>query len=185
MLDEASPLGAEALPAALRRDLEALNQTNSQISIHRFDGTAVMRNPAAVVAFGPVNESSAQDDLAVQVGGAETADRLRASIAIHKIYAARLLGKTRQGERWHERFSRRMRDAVSGSDALLLSAEDVTEAQLAERRLAVEKELLEVISSDALLPDVLDRLVRAIENLSPDMLCSVLLLGADRCLHIG
>jgi diguanylate cyclase (GGDEF)-like protein/PAS domain S-box-containing protein len=185
MLDEASPLGAEALPAALRRDLEALNQTNSQISIHRFDGTAVMRNPAAVVAFGPVNESAGQDDLAVQVGGAEMADRLRASIAVHRIHSARLHVNTRQGERWHELFARRMHDPVSGSDALLLSAEDVTEAQLAERRLAVEKELLEVISSDALLPDVLHKLVRAIENLSPDMLCSVLLLGADRRLHIG
>jgi diguanylate cyclase (GGDEF)-like protein/PAS domain S-box-containing protein len=185
MLDEASPLGAEALPAALRRDLEALHQTNSQISIHRFDGTAVMRNPAAVIAFGPVNENAGLDDLALQVGSGETADQLRASISARKIYSARLRVQTRQGERWHELFARRMRDPVSGGDAVLLSAEDVTEAQLAERRLAVEKELLEVISSGAPLPNVLHKLTSTIEDLSSGMLCSVLLLGTDRCLHIG
>ena len=185
ILSEARPLGADALPATVQRDLEALNQTGSQISIHRIDGTAVMRNPAAAVAFGPVNETASLDDLATQVGGAETADLLRASIAAHKMYAARVRVITRQGERWHELFARRMRDPVSGGEALLLSAEDVTEAQLAQRRLAMEKQLLEVISSGEALPGVLNTLVRAIEDLSPGMLCSVLLLGGDRRVHVA
>ena len=78
-----------------------------------------------------------------------------------------------------------MRDPVSGGEALLLSAEDVTEAQLAQRRLAMEKQLLEVISSGEALPGVLNTLARSIEDLSPGMLCSVLLLGADRRVHVA
>ncbi len=119
ILSEARPLGVDALPATVRRDLEALNQTDSQISIHRFDGTALMRNPAAAVAFGPVNESASLDDLALQVGGAQSADLLRGSVAAHRIYTARVRVNTRQGERWHELFARRMRDPVSGGEALL------------------------------------------------------------------
>ena len=52
ILAEGQALTGTNLSATLRRDLEALHQTNAQISIHRLDGTTVMRNPAAVVAFG-------------------------------------------------------------------------------------------------------------------------------------
>ncbi len=185
ILSEARPLGVDALPATLRRDLEALNQTGSQISIHRPDGAAVMRNPAAVLAFGSVNECAGHDDLADQVGGAGTAEVLRRAVALHQTFTARVRATTRFGERWHEVFVRCMRDPVSAGEALLLSAEDVTDAQLAQQRLAVEKQLLELISSDERLPEVLDKLVRAIEDLSPGMLCSVLLMDADRHMHVG
>jgi hypothetical protein len=109
ILSEARPLGTDALPATVQRDLEALNQTDSQISIHRLDGTAVMRNPAAVVAFGPVNENASLDDLAIQVGGAETADLLRTSIAAHKMYATRVRGRRWRGGRRSRRTGARVR----------------------------------------------------------------------------
>jgi hypothetical protein len=89
ILSEARPLGTDALPATVQRDLEALNQTDSQISSHPLDGTAVMRNPAAAVAFGPVNENASLNRPRHPVGGAETADLLRTSIAAHKMGAPR------------------------------------------------------------------------------------------------
>jgi diguanylate cyclase (GGDEF)-like protein/PAS domain S-box-containing protein len=185
MLSEGHPVSPEALSPALRRDLAALNQTSSQISIHRADGTAVMRNAAAVVAFGPTDEHSPQDDLATQVGGAHNASDLRQALSSAHTFSARISTQTRQGERWHDIEVHGVPDPDSGADAILLSADDVTEAQLAQQRLAMEKRVLEHISSGRPLAEVLTQLALAIERLSPGMLCSVLLLDPSGRLRMG
>ena len=185
MLSEGHPVSPEALSPALRRDLAALNQTSSQISIHRADGTAVMRNAAAVVAFGPVAEHAVHDDLATQVGGARNAGDVRQALSSAHAFSGRISTQTRQGERWHDIEAHRVPDPDSGADAILLSADDVTEAQLAQQRLAMEKRVLEHISSGRPLAEVLSELTLTIERLSPGMLCSVLLLDAHHRLRIG
>ncbi len=63
---------------------------------------------------------------------------------------------------------------------------DMTERKKAERMLAAEKQILEMIGADAPLPDVLVALCRMIEGLSDGALCSVLLLDDEgRHLHHG
>ncbi len=100
ILAEGQPLTGERLSASLRRDLDALNHTSAQISIHS-----------------------------------------------------------------------------------LLEAQDVTAAVLGEQQARTEKQLLEMISAGERLPRILDTLVRGVEALRPDLLCSVLLLDDNGQLH--
>ncbi|GBC84795.1 Sensor kinase CckA [bacterium HR11] len=57
--------------------------------------------------------------------------------------------------------------------------EDVTERRRAERLLAAEKQVLEMIATGRPLPEVLTALVRSIEDLTDGLLGSVLLLDED------
>lgn len=56
---------------------------------------------------------------------------------------------------------------------------DITERKRAERARAAEHQVLGMIATGSALPDVLDRLVRLVEQQSAGMRCSVLLLGED------
>ncbi len=56
-------------------------------------------------------------------------------------------------------------------------------AVLAEQEARIEKQLLEMISAGERLPRILDTLVRGIETLRPDLLCSVLLADDHGHLH--
>jgi diguanylate cyclase (GGDEF)-like protein/PAS domain S-box-containing protein len=182
ILAEGRPLTNDSLSSRLRRDIEALNYTTAQVSIHRIDGSALMRNPAATVAFGPVADGSG-DDFARQVGA--SAAQLRAALVDSRPVVRRVEVDTLQGKRWHSVSARRLRDPVGESDVILLDAQDVTEAVLAEQRSLTEKRLLEMISSGERLPSILDTLVRGIEAERPDLLCSVLLLDEQGRLHCG
>lgn len=63
---------------------------------------------------------------------------------------------------------------------------DISERKKAERILAAEKQILEMIGADAPLTDVLGTICRMIEELSDGALCSILLLDADGVhLHHG
>lgn len=63
---------------------------------------------------------------------------------------------------------------------------DISERKKAERILAAEKQILEMIGADAPLTDVLGTICRMIEELSDGALCSVLLLDDQgRQLHHG
>ena len=71
-------------------------------------------------------------------------------------------------------------------DGLLTSFIDVTERRQQQALLLFSNAILQHISIGAPLPDVLDFIVREIEDLQPDMLCSVLLLDdSGRRLHNG
>ena len=90
---------------------------------------------------------------------------------------------TQEGLRWHSISAQRLRDPVSGSDVVLLEAQDVTAPVLAEQQARTEKQLLEMISAGERLPRILDTLVTGVEALRPDLLCSVLLLDDHGHLH--
>jgi diguanylate cyclase (GGDEF)-like protein/PAS domain S-box-containing protein len=173
----------ESVPAAVRRDLEALSHSSSQISIHHADGSAIMRNRAAVEAFGPTDSRAGGDDFALQVG--DCAAEIRAALRAGNVVQRRTLAQTRHGPRWHAISARCARDPVSGGEVVLLDAQDVTDAVAAEKRSVIEKLLLEMISTGTRLPRVLDALVRSIEALSPGVLCSVMLLDEQSRLHLG
>jgi diguanylate cyclase (GGDEF)-like protein/PAS domain S-box-containing protein len=183
ILAQAEPLLGEGVPAEIRRDLDALSRSSAQISVHRDDGAALMRNPAAVEAFGPPAAQPGGDDFAAQVG--EAAGEVRAGLAQGQLAHRRVRVHTRHGARWHQISACTARDPVTGGRVLLLDAQDVTEAVAAEERARIEKQLLEMISTGERLPRVLEALVRGIEALSPGVLCSVLLLDAGGRLRTG
>lgn len=58
-------------------------------------------------------------------------------------------------------------------------AEDITERKRSEQLLAEEKRILEMMSTDGSLSDILTEICRMIERLSQGALCSVLLLDRD------
>ncbi len=181
ILAEGQPLAGQNLSATLQRDLDALNHTSAQISIHRMDGVTLMRNPAAAAAFGPIVEGG--DDFARRV--ADAAEEVRARLADGQPVVRRVQVGTQHGPRWHNVSARRLRDPISGSDVILLDAQDITEAVSAEQRSQTEKQLLEMISAGDRLPRILDTLVRGVEALRPDLLCSVLLVDDYGRLHGG
>ena len=58
---------------------------------------------------------------------------------------------------------------------------DVTERKRIEHFEHVRSHTLELLAGDAPLPDVLEALVRGVEQFNPSMLCSILLLDAEGC----
>jgi len=178
MLAEGQPLTSASLPATLRRDLDTLNHTSAQISIHALDGAALMRNPAAIAAFGTSDEG---DDFARRVGG--NAQEMYAALAGRQPVQRRVHVDTQEGARWHSVSAQRVRDPVGGADVILLEAQDITATVQAEQQARTEKQLLEMISAGERLPRILDTLVRGVEALRPDLLCSVLLLDDHGQLH--
>ena len=66
-----------------------------------------------------------------------------------------------------------------GEILVVANTQDVTDRQRDEALIAAEKNLFEMIAKDRPLVEILDALVRAIEEQSMGMLCSVLLLHAD------
>jgi PAS domain S-box-containing protein len=76
--------------------------------------------------------------------------------------------------------------AMPCPEGLAVYSRDVTERKRAEGLLAVQLKVLERISTDASLGEVLEVLARGIEEQAPGMLCSVLLLDeAHGTLHDG
>jgi diguanylate cyclase (GGDEF)-like protein/PAS domain S-box-containing protein len=179
MLAEARALDGDALPASTLRDLEVLQHASSKISLHRADGVAIVRNAAAVAEFGAVDEAAGRDDLALQTGGLDAAQRIRNTLAAGLVFTGRMPVSTAHGPRWHELSARAMRDPVRGEQCVLLNAQDVTAAQHAEARLALENAMLSQISAGLPLAASLSAVVEGIERASPGMQCSVLLLDAD------
>jgi PAS domain S-box-containing protein len=71
------------------------------------------------------------------------------------------------------------RDARGEVQGVLGIARDITEQKRAEGLLEVQRQVLERVSTDAPLAEVLEVLARAIEGQSPGTACSVLLLEED------
>ncbi|HJZ12545.1 MAG TPA: PAS domain S-box protein, partial [Acidobacteriota bacterium] len=68
-------------------------------------------------------------------------------------------------------------------DGMVASFEDITERKRNEYLLASELQVLEMISTNVSLPEILERLVLGIEAMSQDTIASVLLLDPDG-LHV-
>src|SRR5262249_35010875 len=95
-----------------------------------------------------------------------------------------LLGETVTYEQdWSGRAFHSHVEPLRNADGMLTGtigmALDITDRRRAEALLVAEKRLLEAIAKGDPLATVLDNLARAIEELAPGMICSILLLDAD------
>ncbi|MBI5632777.1 MAG: PAS domain S-box protein [Nitrospirae bacterium] len=70
-----------------------------------------------------------------------------------------------------------------GEQCIWSSVEEITERKKAELILASERQILEMISSGAALPEILEKIVLSIESLSHETIASILLLDPDG-LHV-
>ncbi|THJ22536.1 MAG: PAS domain S-box protein [Nitrospira sp. CG24E] len=90
------------------------------------------------------------------------------------------------GHRWLESHAAPMRGKTGTVTALLSVTRDITEHKRTSALLETDKRVLELIASGAALTEVLERLCRMFEDMSPGLLSSILLLDQDRlCLRHG
>jgi len=179
LLMQARVADDSVFPGELRRRVESYRHSPAPISLHRLDGAALIRNPSAVRLFGPLREGSDADDLAQQLGGPDVAQEARRALETESRFRRRIKLETRSGLSWFDVELQSIPDPLTGETAVLFSAQDVTEAQMAEQRLAAENRVMRMISRGEPLADVLDALAREIESLYPGMMCSTLILDAD------
>ncbi|OYV01487.1 MAG: hypothetical protein CFE45_04660, partial [Burkholderiales bacterium PBB5] len=127
ILFTAEPLAASFDAGALR-GIEALQHTPLRVALHRLDGdgAAVMRNPAAVAAFGAL-DAAADGGLQALLADPALAQQLLQTVHGGGVYQGDALLNTLQGPRWHSLDARAVRDPVTGMALLLLNARDTSD----------------------------------------------------------
>jgi len=131
ILFASEPLAASYDPGMLR-GVEAIRHTPVRICLHRIDGgPALMRNPAATAAFGPVEGEDGEDRLADLFEAAEVAGGIIDTVRQGNSHAGEALLRTLQGPRWHAVDARAVRDPVTGSAMLQFNARDISDLRAA------------------------------------------------------
>ncbi len=118
------------------RSVAAVHHTPLLIAMHTLEGAVLMRNPAALAAWGPVQpESGETDDLTALFVEPCRAERLLRAVTTHQTYSSREQLKTRSGPLWVQLSARQVRDPVTGEDLIQLDARDITDVVQAEHAL--------------------------------------------------
>lgn len=112
------------------RSADALLHTSVITALFDMDGVELYANPAFRAAFGPGRHRFGSDFDAPELAAAfrehlEAMDEHRETVLVHTV----------DGKRWHDILAKRCRDAVSGHQALLVSAVDVTVARAYQEQL--------------------------------------------------
>ncbi|HSW09056.1 hybrid sensor histidine kinase/response regulator [Aquabacterium sp.] len=142
ILFASEPLAASYDPAMLR-GIEAMRHTPVRVAMHRIDGgPALMRNPAAVAAFGGI-ETEAADDFADLFDDAELAGAIVVTVRAGRGHAGEALLRTRQGQRWHAIDARAVRDPVTGAAMLQFNARDISDLKAALAALEAARDAAE------------------------------------------
>ncbi|MBI5259977.1 MAG: PAS domain-containing protein [Burkholderiales bacterium] len=142
ILFASEPLAA-SYDASMLRGIEAIRHTPVRVALHRIDGgPALMRNPAALAAFGPIELPSSEqfDDLFVD---GDLAGAIVALVRAGQGFAGDALLRTRQGERWHAVDARAVRDPVTGAAMLQFNARDITDLKTALAALEAARDAAE------------------------------------------
>ncbi len=142
ILFASEPLAA-SYDATVLRGIEAMRHTPVRVAMHRIDGgPAVMRNPAATQAFGPV-EAEGGEPFAELFSDPALAEAIVATVRAGRGHAGEALLRTRQGERWHAVDARAVRDPVTGSAMLQFNARDISDLKAALAALEAARDAAE------------------------------------------
>jgi len=142
ILFASEPLAA-SYDATVLRGIEAMRHTPVRVAMHRIDGgPALMRNPAALAAFGPI-ETEAPDHLTDLFTDAELAAAIIATVRAGRGHAGEALLRTFQGERWHAVDARAVRDPVTGAATLQFNARDISDLKAALAALEAARDAAE------------------------------------------
>ncbi|GCL62231.1 hybrid sensor histidine kinase/response regulator [Pseudaquabacterium pictum] len=137
------PLAA-SYDADMLRGIEALQHTPVRVLLHQLDSTdAVMRNPAAIEAFGPLDDRPGASPLAALFADAADAEALLAAVRAGHTHAGDALLLTSQGPCWHALDARSARDPVSGDVLLLVNARDISDLKAAHTALELARDAAE------------------------------------------
>ncbi|MEZ4384636.1 MAG: STAS domain-containing protein [Nannocystaceae bacterium] len=131
MLVEARRLQGDAVDPGERRAYEALRYSGELVSYYDETGAALLRNPAAIRAFGDVGAGDQLSETFADSGGGAL---LRVKIADGSVFRADMLSRTLAGERWFDTEARASLDPVTGKLGVLVNQRDI-----GERRAHVEE----------------------------------------------
>lgn len=172
MLVEAREVPALDADPLERRSVEALRHVGEPVSLYTPDGRVLLRNPAALRAFG--DPAGAQGDaLALTFVDAAAAATAREALdgAVRRFDAAL---RTAAGEQVHNLEVRATRDPISGETALLVCSRDLSE------RLAYERQLEHGRRQIAAQAEELARLAAPVLRVWPRLLVLPLIGRVDR-----
>ena len=139
---------SERLPADIAPDtlrgVEAIAHTTVRIALHSLPGgSALMRNPAAAQAFGPLRAFSGkgkdQRDFESMFCEPGVAARIVAQLRRGQTFSAELELQTLQGLRWHAVDVRPVRDPVSGDKAMQFNARDIGDLKAVQKALELAR----------------------------------------------
>ncbi len=144
------------------------------------DGRYLVMNEAAAAFVGhDKHEVVGRSDF--ELYPADVASRLRQddikALAAKKVTGREEKHPTPKGERYLLSYKRGV--DLGGRRLLIGSSTDISERKQAEQLLAAERQVLELIASDASLQVVLDALCNRVESLISDCFAAVLLLQPD------
>ncbi len=141
---------AHAVPAnveaSVLRGVEAMQHTSVRVALFRPDGSAVMKNPSAVRAFGPIDPSARQDDFAAMFMNEAKAAAARHVVQEGRSFSAELLLSTLEGPRWHGLDARPVPDPVTGEPLIQINARDISDLKMVQAELQGAKEAAEAAS---------------------------------------
>ena len=137
---------ADAVDPAVLRGIEALQHTSVRVALHRLDGAALLRNPAAVRALGSVVADRHADDFGAMFVEAAAAQRARNAIADGATFSEEVQLATGDGPRWHGLDARPVLDPVTGETLVQVNARDITDRRTAELALERAKQYAEAAS---------------------------------------
>ncbi len=119
------------------RSTEALLHMPVLAAVHRLDdGRALMRNPAAVLALGPIDEHS---DFDGQFVDPAVARAVIESVRAGRSHRCDAQLATPAGAHWHAIDAHAAWDPVTGARVLCLSARDIAELKVAQEQLEVAR----------------------------------------------
>jgi signal transduction histidine kinase len=140
------PLNASYDPVALR-GLEAMQHTSVRVALHRLDnGEPLMRNPAAVSAFGPVDGAGRGRGLPYLFVQRELGRRVLAQAKKGNTFVGDAELVTQQGRRWHALDARPVLDPVTGDTVVQINARDISDLKAYQRALEAARDAAEAAS---------------------------------------
>ncbi len=124
ILYEAHSTTLDLDPATLR-GVEAIHNTSVLIALFGLRGNAVMRNPAAVRAFGPTDSTAIHDDFLTMFTDQTVAQSVREMLGEGKTYSSETQLTTSNGPRWFGMDAQLVPDPVTGDFLVLINARDI------------------------------------------------------------
>ncbi|MES2888493.1 MAG: ATP-binding protein [Pseudomonadota bacterium] len=137
ILFASEPLAA-SFDANTLRGVEAMQHTTVRIAVHSLpQGTLLMRNPAAVQAFGPVKPKPLRNsaEFAAMFLEPGVAARIINQVRKGQTFSAEMELRTLQGLRWHGVDIRPVVDPGTGDKAMQVNARDISNLKAVQQAL--------------------------------------------------
>jgi diguanylate cyclase (GGDEF)-like protein/PAS domain S-box-containing protein len=149
ILYEATQVATPLDPSVLR-GAEAMQQTPVIIALHRLcDGSAVMRNPAAVRHLGVADQAARANDFFMMFASPEKAWAALIDVRAGDVHTTEAELLTFQGIRWYRIEARPVLDPVTGESMLQLNGQDITERREVENSLYASEQRWKFAIEDA------------------------------------